>query len=53
MPGRIEITANQELNMGLAQISGPNYLSISAPNQYVGSAGAQIFSPFFRHQPRC
>ncbi len=46
LPGRIQITANQELNMGLAQISGPNYLSITAPNQFDGSVGAQIFSPY-------
>jgi hypothetical protein len=46
LPGRIEITANQKLNMNLARISGPNYLSITSTNQYDGSVGAQIFSPY-------
>lgn len=46
LAGRTQITANQELNLNLASISGQNYLSINAPNQFDGSAGAQIFSPF-------
>jgi hypothetical protein len=46
LPGRIQITANQSLNLGLAQISGPNYLSITSTNQYVGSVGARIYSAY-------
>jgi hypothetical protein len=44
--GRLEITALKELNMNNAVISGQNYLYIQATNQFDGSAGAQIASPF-------
>ncbi len=44
--GRIEIGASNELNLANAQISGPNYLSVQSPNQFDGSAGASIGSPF-------
>jgi hypothetical protein len=46
LPGRTQINASQELDLSLANISGANYLSINAPNQFDGSIGAQIFSPF-------
>ena len=46
LPGRIQITASKELNLSLAQISGQNYMSLSATNQFDGSDGAQISSPF-------
>ena len=45
-PGRIQIAASKSLNMDLAQISGHNYLSLTATNQFDGSAGAEIASPY-------
>ena len=44
--GRIEITADNVLDLSLARISGQNYMSIQAPVQFNGTLGAQIFSPF-------
>ncbi|HUA67802.1 MAG TPA: hypothetical protein VMA13_04575 [Candidatus Saccharimonadales bacterium] len=44
--GRMLVSASQELNLAGADISGPNYLSVSAPNQFDGSPGAQISSPY-------
>ncbi len=46
MPGRIQISAASNLDLSLAQISGQNYMSLRAPNQFNGSTGAQIFSPY-------
>ena len=46
LAGRVQITANQELTMPLSEITGPNYLSITATNQFDGSAGSQIYSAF-------
>ncbi len=46
LPGRIQISASRELNLALAQISGPNYLSLTGTNQFDGNAGAQIVSPY-------
>ena len=46
LPGRIQISANSNLDLSLAQISGQNYLSLRAPNQFNGSVGAKIFSPY-------
>lgn len=46
LPGRIQINSQGNLNLGLAQISGPNYLSVQATNQFNGSAGARITSPY-------
>lgn len=45
LPGRIEISAANELNLANAQITGPNYMSLQSPNQFDGSAGALIQSP--------
>ena len=46
LPDQIHITANQELDLTLAQITGPNYLSLMATNQFDGSAGAVIVAPY-------
>jgi hypothetical protein len=48
LPGRIYITASRELDLTLADISGPNYLSLTATNlnQFDGSASAVIVSPY-------
>src|SRR5260370_1182696 len=45
MPGRIEITANQVLNMANYRIDGVNYLSLTATNHFAGSPGAQVVVP--------
>jgi hypothetical protein len=46
LSGRMQVSASQELNLAGAEISGPNYLSLSSPHQFDGSAGAQIFVPY-------
>jgi hypothetical protein len=46
LPGRISVTANGQFNLNLAYITGPNYLSLMGTNQFSGSAGADIVSPF-------
>ena len=46
LPARFMITASQELNLDNAIIGGQNYLSLTATNQFDGSSGAQIISPF-------
>lgn len=44
--GSVWINASRDLNLARAQIAGPNYLSIMGTNQFEGSTGASIFSPF-------
>jgi len=46
LPGRIQISGSKELDMSFAQITGPNYLSVQSTNQFDGSAGALIQSPY-------
>ena len=46
LAGRIQINASHVLDLTLAQIAGPNYLSLTATNHYVGSSGAAIFAPY-------
>jgi hypothetical protein len=46
LPARIEIAAGSHLDMSLAEISGANYLSVTATNQFDGSAGAGIQVPY-------
>ena len=46
LPDKIVITASGSLDLKQAQISGQNYLSVSAPNQLNGSAGAAISSAY-------
>ena len=46
LPGRIQISASKELDLSLAEITGANYLSIQAPNQFDGSSGAYIAVPY-------
>jgi len=45
LPGRVEINANQKLDLTQARITGPNYLRLTATNHFVGSAGANIVFP--------
>jgi hypothetical protein len=44
--GRIELTANNVLDLDHTRISGLNFVSIKAPNQFAGNNQAQISSPF-------
>jgi hypothetical protein len=46
LPGRIQINSQGNLNLALAQISGANYFSVQATNQFNGSPGAQITAAF-------
>ena len=46
LSGRIQINASQELDLNNAKITGQNYLSIQATNQFDGSAGSFISSPY-------
>lgn len=46
LANRIVINATRELNLDSALISGQVYTGISATNQYDGSAGALIASPY-------
>jgi hypothetical protein len=46
LPGRIQISASQELNVSLAEISGANFVSLQAPHQFDGSSGAFISAPY-------
>jgi hypothetical protein len=46
LPARIQISASRELNLALAVIAGPNYMSLTCTNQFDGNTGAQILSPY-------
>jgi hypothetical protein len=46
LPGRIQITANNELNLDMVSISGEDYLSLTSTNQFDGSLGARISAPY-------
>ena len=46
IPGRIEISAEQTMDLSLARIKSLNYLSLAATNQFLGSSQAQIAAPF-------
>ena len=46
LPGKILITASNELNLANVQINGENYLSLTAPNQYDGPAPSMIVAPY-------
>jgi hypothetical protein len=44
--GSVWINASRDLDLSKTQIGGPNYMSIMATNNFEGSVGASIFSPF-------
>ncbi|HEX3626756.1 MAG TPA: hypothetical protein VH280_15195, partial [Verrucomicrobiae bacterium] len=44
-PGRISIVASNSLNLSRTKITGPNYISIAASNNFVGSSNATIIVP--------
>jgi hypothetical protein len=46
LPGRIEISADNVLDMSLSQISGPNFVSVTATNNFAHSVGTAIQAPF-------
>ncbi len=46
LAGRIQISADSNLDLSLARISGMNYLQVRSPFQFNGSVGARIFSPY-------
>ncbi len=46
LPGRVQISAQNHLDLTVAQITGENYLALRSTNQFNGSAGALIETPF-------
>ncbi len=46
LPDQLVISASHSLNLTNAQISGPNYVSIQAPNQFAASSGASFAAPY-------
>jgi len=46
LPGKIWITASNELNLAFTTMSGLNYLNLNCTNQFDGSPGAAIAAPF-------
>jgi hypothetical protein len=46
LPGRIELSADRNLNLEQARISSLNYLALNATNQFVSSRRAQVSSPY-------
>jgi len=46
LTGQIYINAKKELNLAFTTITGPNYLNLSATNQFDGSPGAAISVPY-------
>src|ERR1035437_8589468 len=46
LPGRIQISGSKELDMSFAKVTGPNYMSVQSTNQFDGSAGALIQTPY-------
>lgn len=46
VPGRIQLSASQSLNLANTRISGPNYTLISAPVDFRGNSNSVISTPF-------
>jgi len=46
LPGAIKLSAQNTLNLGFSTITGPNYLALYCTNQFEGSPGASIASPY-------
>ncbi len=44
---RIELAGSNELNLSGAQISGANYISVQAPNQFDANPGALLEAPYY------
>lgn len=45
LPGRIEITADNNLNLSQARLASLNYMLLRSTNNFAGSAGAAISAP--------
>ena len=46
LPGAIKISAANDLNLADTTIAGPNYLLLNSTNQFDGSPGAAIATPY-------
>lgn len=46
MPGRIEVTADAQLDLSFARIAGLNYLGLKATNHFLGSTRAAVSVPW-------
>lgn len=46
LPGRIQISGSGTVDLTLAQLTGLNYMSVQSTNQFNGSAGAFIQTPY-------
>jgi hypothetical protein len=46
LPGRVEISADSQLSLAFAQITGQSYMSLKSTNQFNGSQGAFIQTPY-------
>lgn len=46
LPGRLQINAGNDLNLSYVTINQPNYMSLASTNQFDGSTGSSISSPF-------
>ena len=44
--GRIEISANQCLNLTNTRIASANYVKLNAPHHFAGASGAQMLTPY-------
>ena len=45
LPGRIQINASHELNLAMAQINGPNYMSLQSTNQLTAAPAPPFKCP--------
>jgi hypothetical protein len=46
LPGRVEVSADDVLDLSRAKINGLNYLRLQSTNHFAGSHGAQITIPY-------
>lgn len=46
LPGRIQLSASQSMNLANVRISGPNYLRLNSPVNFLGNSNAVIASPY-------
>ena len=46
LPGRIQLTASDSMNLANARISGSSYLSLRAPNNFLGNSNSSIAAAY-------
>lgn len=46
LPGRVQLTASDSMNLANVQITGPNYLALNAPVNFLGNSNSFISSPY-------